>query len=177
MMAAYPITSGHPKSGCHMLVKAMHLLGWPCYVQHLEHKPDATGRHVFIKRDPRNVVLSWVRHFKQPVTTGTVIAAMRNVANTWKPINESLRLYEGWLTHPGVLVVSFEQLSTDAAQLERIATYMGGTVPADAWANLPGDTATWTGKHSDWSAVWNSEIDKHWTDIGGPAILKTWGYQ
>lgn len=172
----YPIASGHPKSGCHMLVKAMHLLGWPCYVRHLEYDASLTGRHVFIKRDPRNVVVSWVRHFKQPVTDGTLVASMRNVANTWRPLNDSLAAYEGWLTHPGTLVVRFEDLSTNPETLNLIADYMGSEVPEDAWGNLPGGTATWTGALSDWRAVWTDRVDKHWHDIGGPALLKTWGY-
>lgn len=175
-MSARVIASGHPKSGCHALVKALHLLGWPCQVEHREHDSGLVDRHVFIKRDPRNVAVSWVRWLKQPVTEGTVIAAMRNIANTWKTLPASLAEYQGWLHQQNTLVVSYEALTASPAELHRMAKYLGSTVPPDAWPNLLGGTETWSGQPSDWQSVWTPGIEQHWQSIGGAELLRTWGY-
>lgn len=171
------IASGHPKSGCHALVKALHLLGWPCQVEHRAFGSDLGGRpHIFIKRDPRNVAVSWVRWLKQPVTEGTFIAACRNMANTWRALPASLADYEGWLTHTGTLVVSYEALIASPEEINRMARHLGSEVPADAWPNLLGGTATWSGQPSDWREVWTPGLQRHWQSIGGAELLRAWGY-
>ena len=114
-------TSGHPKSGCHALVKAIQLLGQPCQVTHIPHGMPVDGKHVFIKRHPRNVLVSWVRFIGQPVTQGTLITAMQDFSGM--PLVQSLRDFSGWLNDQATHVTSFEDLMRDDKETALLQTF------------------------------------------------------
>jgi hypothetical protein len=170
--------------GNHALWKACELLGIASNgVNHIEH-PAATegphifatrdpaaieGPHLFIKRDPRNALVSWVRFEGLPVTQGTLITAMASYL-------PQLPLYEGWLTDPDTLVVTFERLVADDQQMREIAAFAGVPYLDDAWPNLPNHTKTWTGRLSDYREHWTPAVDAAWVAAGGPALLERWGY-
>ena len=169
-MRAY--LNGPPKMGNHGLWKACELLG--IATSGVQHTPWSDAElpaevGLFIRRDPRNALISWVRWRGMPVTQGTVIGAMAE----YLPM---LAQYEGWLTDPRVLVVSYEALIADDAQMRAIAAHVGVPYLDDAWPALPGHTLTWTGRYSDHREVWTRAIDKAWAEAGGPGLLARWGY-
>ena len=175
-MSDYPIVTanGFPKSGNHALVKGLQLLGVPCQVNHIPAGDAITGRHVFIKRDPRNVVVSWLRFRHQQVTPGLFIAALRRFSE--RLFAQELAAYAPWLQDPATLVVRFEDLIQDDAELRRIAAWLGVPYIAGAWDALPRLTYTWRWPHSDYSQVWTPEVQAAWNAEGGLGLLAEWGY-
>lgn len=166
-------TSGFPKSGNHALTKAVELLGIPCEVQHIEYA-GPIGQHMFIKRDPRNVVCSWLRFNGKPVTPGMFLSAFRKFQD--KSLIDEMTPYEGWLTDPGTLTVSYEALIASDAEMRRIATYLETPYIDGAFEELPGLTATWFDVHSDYRTIWTPEVDSAWNAEGGGELLTRWGY-
>lgn len=170
------VTNGFPKSGNHALVKAVQLLGQPCRVQH-EPFTQVEGPCVFIRRDPRNVLLSWVRHLGKPVVPGMVAThAQRFEESAAGTLADAMAPFEGWLSDAGVLVVSYEALTESDAEMRRIAAYLGVPYIDGAWQWLPGMTQTWHAQHSDWRSVWTADVQTAWDGIDGPALLQRWGY-
>lgn len=162
--------NGPPKMGNHALWKACELLGIVTNgVNHVEHPADIERPHIFIRRDPRNALVSWVRFEGMPVTQGTLITAMASYL-------PQLARYEGWLTDPDTLVVTFERLVSDDQQMREIAAHCGVPYLDDAWPNLPNHTKTWTGRLSDYREHWTPAVDDAWVAAGGPALLERWGY-
>lgn len=167
-------TNGFPKCGNHALVKALQLLGQPCQVQHLPFGQVIEGPHVFIRRDPRNVVCSWIRFNGQPVTPGMFITAFRRFQD--RPLVAEMAEYEGWLTDSSTLVVSYEALIADDAEMRRIADHLGVPYISGAFEALPGLTKTWFAAHSDYRTIWTPEVEAVWSAEGGPELLARWGY-
>ena len=166
-------TSGFAKAGNHALVKAVQLLGQPCEVTHVAYV-GPIGQHVFIKRDPRNIVCSWLRFNGRPVTPGMFITALRLFQHA--SLVEELAAYEGWLTDPQTLVVSYEALIASDAEMRRIAAYLDVPYLDDAFSELEGLTSTWFAQHSDYRAIWTPEVEAVWAAEGGPVLLARWGY-
>lgn len=172
------LTTGFPKSGTHALVKAVQLLGHPCQVDHMPHTEYAgawPGPRIVIKRDPRNVLLSWVRHQGKPVTRGMAITFMRDY-DAGQTLAQAMAPFEGWLSDPGALLVSYEALTASDDEMRRIAAHLDTPYIDDAWRWLPGMTRTWRADHSDWEALWTPQMDAAWREIGGPELLDRWGY-
>ena len=167
-------TNGFPKSGNHALVKAVQLLGVPCDVAHITFGRPVEAKHVFIKRDPRNVLCSWLRFNGQPVTPGMFITAIRKFQD--RPLVDEMAEFEGWLTDENTLVVSYEALISSATELERIADYLATPYIYGAFEALPGMTRTWFADHSDFRAIWTPEVEAVWQAEGGPELLKRWDY-
>jgi hypothetical protein len=172
----YVITSGFPKHGNHALTKAVQLLGVNCSVNHIEYVdglPEGE-KHVFVTRDPRNAVISWLRFTGRPLTQGMFITALGDLDG--KPLIDAMAAYEGWLTNPNTLVVRFEDLIASDARMRSIASYLGVQYLDDAFPALLGGTMTWTGALSDYTTLWTPAIDAAWIAAGGPALLARWGY-
>ena len=167
-------TNGFPKAGNHALVKACQLLGQPCSVEHIAYAGKPAGACVFIKRDPRNIVLSWLRFQNQPVTPGMFITHFRTFQTA--SLVEEMAAYEGWLTDPDTLVVRYEDLIASDAPMRRIAAYLGVPYIDGAFEHLPGLTRTWHADHSDYAAFWTPGVEKVWRKEGGPELLARWGY-
>lgn len=169
-MPSHAFLNGAPKMGNHALWKACELLGIASSgVNHVEHPADIERPRIFIRRDPRNALVSWVRFEGMPVTQGTLITAMASYL-------PQLPRYEGWLTDPDTLVVTFERLVANDQQMREIAAFAGVPYLDDAWPNLPNHTKTWTGRLSDWREHWTPAVDAAWVAAGGPALLARWGY-
>ena len=167
-------TSGFPKSGTHALAKACQLLGLPCRPQHIAFGTKVKGRHLFIKRDPRDVLVSWLRFVGQPVTPGMVITAFRQFQS--RPLVEEMAEFSGWLDDPDTMVVRYENLIRDDAEMRRIAQHVGVPYLNGAWQALPGLTYSWRQPHSDWGPVWTPEVDAVWRAESGLELLRAWGY-
>ena len=155
------------------MVKAVQLLGSPCIVEHIEYA-GPIGLHIFIKRDPRNIVCSWLRFNGRPVTPGMFITALRLFQHA--SLVEELAAYEGWLTDPQTLVVSYEALIASDAEMRRIAAYLDVPYLDDAFSELEGLTSTWFAQHSDYRAIWTPEVEAVWAAEGGNELLARWGY-
>lgn len=166
--------NGFPKCGNHALVKALQLLGQPCQVNHIQFGGEVIGKHIFIKRDPRNVVCSWLRFKGQPVTPGMFITAFRLFND--KSLVEEMADYEGWLHDASTHVVRYEDLVADDACLRGIAAFLEITYLTGSFENLPGMTRTWYADHSDYRAIWTPEVETVWGAEGGPELLAAWGY-
>lgn len=167
-------TNGFPKSGNHALVKAVQLLGQPCEVNHIPFGESVEGKHLFIKRDPRNVICSWLRFNGQPVTAGMFITAFRLFQTA--SLVEGMAGYEGWLTDDETLVIKYEDLIANDDELRAIAAFIGVPYLEGAFENLPGLTRTWFADHSDYRAIWTPEVEAVWNAEGGPELLAQWGY-
>jgi hypothetical protein len=170
--------TGFYKSGNHALVKALQLLGCPCKVDHQPFSESWAlwpGARVFIARDPRNVLVSWVRHQGQPVTTGMLIAYARDF-EAGQTIAQAMQPYEGWLADAGTLLVRYEALVASDAEMRRIASHVGVDYIDDSWRWLPGMTRTWNKERSDYRAVWTPQVDRAWQQVGGQELLQRWGY-
>ena len=169
------ITSGHPKAGCHALVKACQLLGQNCSVEHIQFaQRRPMQRHVYIKRNPRDILVSWVRFIGQPVTQGTLLCAIDRFEAG--PFADSLKAHEGWLDHPETHVVAFEHLVRDDLALREIAKYLEVPFLEDAFRALPGGTWSWTGRLSNWRDHWSDVVQGAWLKAGLDVTERKWGY-
>lgn len=164
-------TNGFPKSGNHALVKAVQLLGQPCQVNHLPFGADVAAKHVFIKRDPRNVICSWLRFNGQPVTPGMFLTEFRKFQE--RSLVEEMADYEGWLDG---FVVCYEDLIASDAEMRRIADYLEIPYIEGAFEALPGMTRTWFAEHSDYTTIWTPDVEAAWVAEGGNELLARWGY-
>ncbi len=167
-------TSGFPKTGTHALVKAVRLLGHPCHVEHLPFGAKVNDKHIFIKRDPRNVVCSWLRFTGNPVTPGMFITSFRRFQE--QSLVDEMAKFDGWLTDSKTLVVRYEDLIASDAEMRRIADYIDTAYISGAYESLPGMTHTWNSEHSDYRTIWTPEVDDAWRAARGFELLSRWGY-
>jgi len=168
--------NGFPKSGNHALVKALELLGLPASVNHIPYGRRVESPHLFVVRDPRNVVCSALRHLRKPVTSGTFMAQCRRFGldHEGRTLVTAMGEYEGWLSE--AFVVRYETLVREPGELKRIAAFLDVPCPDDAFTNLPGHTLTWHAEHSDYRKVWNDDVVQAWRVAGGDELLARWGY-
>lgn len=169
--------NGVAKCGNHALVKAIELLGLNASVNHIpfaEHESEYEAI-VFIKRDPRNALMSWLRFENKPITQGTFIAGLSNFATCGDLVAE-FDAYYPWL-NCGAHVVAYEDLIRDDVALRTLAGYLGVPYLEDAFANLPDHTLTWNPEHSDYRTIWTPAVQIAWSEAGGNALLERWGYR
>jgi len=171
------ICNGFPKAGNHALQKAVELLGQPASVNHISFTEGISkdiDLHLHIIRDPRNIVISWLRHNDESVTPGMFISRFRKFQS--KSLVEEMAEYEGWLTDTRTIIIRYENLVTDINVMKDLATYMEVPYLAGAWEELPGLTRTWNAIKSDYNTVWTDDIQNVWVEEGGPGLLTRWGY-
>lgn len=164
--------NGCPKSGTHALLKACELLGKGGRVDHIEYGrliPDWVTKHVFIYRDPRNVLLSRLRKENVEITTGTIMAHAPRL------IGEAAN-YIGWLNEPGLFTCRYEDLISNPETIKKLADYLEVPYREEAFAKLPGRTITWMPEHVDFTKVWNDELVKHWSDNKYDEVCNKFGY-
>jgi hypothetical protein len=165
-----------PKHGTHALQKGVELLGQVAGdVHHIpfgESLPDGTTKHLYIHRDPRNAILSWMRWDGKEITDGTFMAAVRGA----KYLPQT-RQYLGWLNDRDTYKVRYEDLIADDATLRGIAGFLGVPYLDSAHRSLPGLTRTWRSDHSDFTRIWSPVVARCWTDAGGDELVEQFGYQ
>lgn len=167
-------TSGFPKSGTHALEKAVQLLGQPCQAEHLLYGAPVHDKHIFIKRDPRNIVCSWLRFNRKSVTPGMFLSSFRQFQSA--SLVEEMAAYVGWLDEGNTLVVRYEELIASDVCMRGIADYLEVPYLSGAFTELEGLTITWFAVHSDYRKLWTPEIQNVWSAEGGPELLTRWGY-
>jgi len=174
------LTTGFPKHGNHPLVKACELLGVPAQVEHrpfAEGLPEGTTHHIFIKRNPKNAAVAMLRMRGLEELPGYFLTYFRRTGEGAEGLVAEMEKFEGWLTHPGTLVVRYEDLIASDAEMRRIAQYLGVPYLDGAFEHLPGLTVTWTGpNHSDYRSLWTPEVQSAWTAEGGDELMARWGY-
>jgi hypothetical protein len=159
------LVNGIPKSGTHALLKGVELLGIPASNITLDHLPfgplpENTEKHIFIIRHPRNIIISYCRWINKPVTTGMLIGCIQDFQE--KHFADYCNDFIPWLTDTDTYVIKYEDLCISDTALRSVANYLEIPYLEDAFPNLPGLTATWTGSPSDWTTIWNDEIDAEW---------------
>jgi len=175
-----------PKSGTHALVKAVELLGIPwmqeggakeyCIHGHYEiDQPMPRGKQILIIRNPRDMLVSWVRWTKSSVTEGYLISATKSYYSG-KSFRDEARNYIDWFNDDETFVVKFESLISEPETLQQIARFINAPYIDGAFENIPGLTKTWTGKLSNWRDHWSSAVEQAWVDSGGLEIERGWGY-
>lgn len=183
------LCNGFPKAGNHALWKAIELLGVPGGVNHIPYIAEfavtrgvlamrARAKHVFIIRDPRNAIVSWLRWNRDAVTPGKFITTFRRFQE--RSLVEDLAAYEGWLSDPWTYVVRFEELIRDDGSMRALAAYLGVPYLYGAWEELEqrygGQTKTWNAIHSDYRHVWTAAVEAVWSAEGGTELLARFGY-
>ncbi len=177
------ITNGFPKAGNHALVKACELLGVPASVihlpywrkeEHFEQEGLVDPKTIFIKRDPRNIVVSWIRFLRNPVTVGMFLTKFRKFREA--SLIDEMANFEPWLTHPNSLVIRYEDLIASEDVIRQIAAFVGVPYLEGAFPELPGATRTWNDVPSDYRTVWTPEVERIWNEEGGGELLSRWGY-
>jgi len=182
-MALNVFCNGFPKSGSHALQKAVELLGAPAVRRHHTAKdgiPADATHHVLIVRDPRDVVVSWLRFEHKAVTPGTFLSAFRKFQS--KSLIEEMAEFEPWRDHAGTHTVRYEDLIADDSAMRDLAVHLGVPYIDGAWTELEGEnkdkglTRTWNKIKSDHRLVWTKEVIEVWYAEGGGELLTRWGY-
>jgi hypothetical protein len=118
---------------------------------------------VTVLRDPRNCVISYVRHRKR--VDGIDITTAEALTDYWgTPFVELYRGFLGW--HGKAAIVHYEKMPASV-------TGDGSGIYGfhDAQHN------TRTGEPSDWSETWGCEDHRAWRIAGGPALAAEAGYR
>lgn len=166
--------NGSSKTGTHALLKTVYLFGGMGFTATHNHIPFDTeqvlGKHIHIRRNPRNVLISWIRFTKQKLREDVIIKNMPYIIDEMKG-------YLGWLTDDKVLNVSFEDLLTDENELNRISDFIGLPLTDNHFKKLWGNTPTFTNNLSDWQWYWQSElVQKAWVANDGHILETLMGY-
>ena len=178
--------NGIPKSGTHALVRAVTLLGFRSTeviqghydIKHRDLPKAMQARgFIHIKRNPRNIMISWLRYRNFPLTKEELIKTFNRYH--YHPIYTLFARYERFLSD-GTLVVRFEDLFSDGGDsLQRIADKLDVSVPKNAYDEIEGKTITFKEVHSNWQDypdLWDDSIEEEWIKARGPEIEKIWGY-
>jgi|GEM_PF-6045986 len=165
-----------PKHGTHALQKAVELLGQHAGdVHHIgfgEPMPEGVSKHLYIYRDPRNAILSWMRWDGRSITDGSVMAAIRG-----KRYLQTTRQFVGWVNAPDVHKVRYEELIADDGAMRGIAKFLGVPYLESAFPNLPGLTRTWNLEHADFRKIWTPALAACWHEEGGDDLVQAFGYK
>jgi|TARA_R110000744_G_scaffold47410_4_gene104400 hypothetical protein len=166
--------TGAPKTGTHLLLKALHLFGGAGLAAIHSHKDHnfrwrVEDKRVHIIRNPRNVVISWVRYQKLPRNNQTIIGSMDYII---KRVNGHF----GWLKEETVLTVRFEELLTDPSVIKKIGIHIGMAPVDNHFESLWGNTLTFTDDLTNWKDFWNDEVNAAWKAKGGIEIENKLNY-
>jgi hypothetical protein len=123
---------------------------------------------VTIFRDPRNVLVSYVRHRLR--WSGIELTLAGALGDFWGlSFVESYQSYLGW--HGRSIVLRYEDLAADHVG-EGSDIYAPDRPAWDQWI---GNTRT--GSPSDWREHWDDEAEEAWRKAGGPELLVRAGYE
>lgn len=165
--------NGSPKTGTHLLLKAVYTFegeGYTARHTHSDSTRVVAGKHIHIKRNPRNVLISYIRYL------GRADLSKPHILKTIPIVIEEMKMYLPLLTTKAILNVSFEELLTNPAELGRIAAYIGLPCKPTQFDNLWGNTLTFTGSLSNWRDYWDDDIAAEWEARGGKILEALMGY-
>lgn len=122
---------------------------------------------VTVFRDPRNVLVSYVRHRAR--WSGAEITLAEAISDFWgAPFVDVYDSYLGW--HGRCVAMKYESLAPDHVG-DGSEIYAPDRPQWDKWI---GNTRT--GSPSDWRARWDDAAEEAWREAGGPALLARAGY-
>lgn len=160
--------NGSPKTGTHLLVKSVRMFN--CVIASHNHNPELSPtKHIHIRRNPRNAIISYLRMDKTELTSKNIISKMKLFIDEYSQ-------YVHLLSDKNILNVSFEDLLTDENELKRIADFIGFPLVDNHFKMLWGNTATFTGSLSNWRDYWCRDIIKAWSELGGVELENSLGY-
>lgn len=168
------ICNGSPKTGTHLLLKAVVMFGGECKLALHSHNPyphtyGALDKHLHITRSPRNVVASWMRFTKIPFTE-------ENYCNTIQHIVDEMSGYIGWVHDPYTFHVKYEELLTDEKYLKDLAKFINKDLKIKHFENIWGGTPTFTGEPCIWRDFWTPAMAVKWVECGGLELETSLGY-
>lgn len=168
--------NGMYKSGTHAGMKACALLG--CPTEHHHQPYDETWLngtpHIFMVRDPRNILVSYLRWSGQTVSPGMLLTTMQQFPGG--AFLTVLDVFAGWLSDSRTFCLRYEALIASDRPMRDLADYLQTPYLDGAWEVLPGLTETWREPHADYREYWTPAVEQFWTKIGGPERLTQWGY-
>ena len=167
------LCNGSPKTGTHLLLKAVRMLGGRCVLAVHRHDVDIDSdehQHIHITRCPRNALISYLR--------------MQNIeplrSNIIKEIPRFIGEYDSYLHYlddKNTLNIRFESLLNDANELDRIAVFLDKQLAVNHFDNLKGGTATYNETPSEYKEFWlDGEIAIKWSEFGGDLLESKLGY-
>lgn len=163
--------NGLAKSGNNALAKACGLLGVPMQVQHIPYPEKPDGDCLFIVRHPKDILCAAVRSQRMWATPASVTRAIQEGV-LGRPLRECVELFGPWTKGT---TIRYEDLIASDAGMRFIANWLG--VPYnDTFDQLPGGTATWTGRHQPWAICWSYQAQAAWEANGGLEFEAAYGY-
>jgi hypothetical protein len=150
-------------SGTHLPVDALRYMPDNVYI--LAHWPAHYSlkgfRVVTIFRDPRNMLVSYIRHRARE---GIRLDIPKALEGFWgQPFVQAYRSYLGWRGKS--VVVRYEDLPHDVIG-DGSGIYRG----------QPQDWNTRTGEPSNWREIWDDAAEMAWRAHGGMDLLREAGY-
>jgi len=162
--------NGSPKTGTHLLVKAVRLFGSTAIMASHNHDPDLSGSHIHIIRNPRNALISYLRMQQVDLLRTNIIKEMPRFIAEYSE-------YVNLLSRDDVLTIRFESLLTEESELLKISKFIGLPLINNHFRKLWGQTNTFTGKLSNWREYWShSKVQRKWSELGGLALESALGY-
>ena len=192
------LLNGIPKSGTHVLQRVVEIKGIPfksgvkedgtrahgidpgaiAYHGHVPYEArDAVlenfHRHIFIKRNLRNVVISWMYHNK---------SERRSLENAFEHFHTGakypnyVRRFVDWNYDVNTHVVKFEDLIYNRTGLEEIYELLQLPFDSTDYDAIIGGTRTYREKHANWRKEWTSTMEYIWYETGMPELNRLLGY-
>ncbi len=171
------ILNGMPKAGNHALQKACKLLGVELPINHFPYAEKVAGeRYIYIKRDPRDMLVTSVRfNVDKEVTPERIIWQIHNYM-AYGPFVGELVKYLDWITDKDTAVIAYETLVDSPVGMSRLAEFIGTEIKGDEFEQLPGGTVTWEPERANWRDHWTPEVNAAWRDSGCSTLIWRMGY-
>lgn len=121
-------------------------------------------RFITIIRDPRNVLVSylrWTHKEGKPRAPIDLVDAMDHFFR--RPFQQVYRGFLDWRVQGEV--VRYEDLTAENLPTT-VQLYSGAAQDRDTWTKAP----------SDWRDWWTERVERKWRSIGGPALVTEAGY-
>lgn len=166
--------TGIPKSGTRALLKSLQLLNAPVNdVEHNLYSKKQEGKYICITRNPRNILISWLRMNDREISLQNIINVLYYpmLGATFLKWHLSLKQ---WKNDPNTMIVQYEDLIESPNTMIEIANYMDIPYVQGAWNNLPGGTFTYNEVPSRWQDYWNDEVQEAWEAGGGLTMEQIW---
>lgn len=176
---------GIPKSGTNATEKVVRLLGrTPSHHMHTPPREEIYTKHkvIYIRRNPRNVLISWLRYHERELTEKNMIDTIQDFGypdedrQHGNSMFDMYTAYDEWRSIPSVCVVRYEDLVQDQDTIDRIADYLNVPRSDGILPSLPKGTYTWNDKKSNWKEYWTDRVEGAWLMSGMPVIESTMGY-